>query len=280
MNDIKSFIQNIIKEDIGKGDQTSLSCIDKNVSGKAKLICKENAVLAGIEMVEMICHYYDKNLKINSIKKDGERILKDDTILTIKGKAHSILSIERIILNCLQRMSGIATKTNNLVTKTKEYGVKLLDTRKTTPGIRFMEKWAVKIGGGKNHRFGLYDAILIKDNHIDYCKGISHAVKKACDYVQKNEKIPIIVEVRNKKELTEIINLKPKIDRIILDNFSIKETNKAIKLVNGLFSLETSGNISEKNIVDYAKTGVNYISIGALTHSVKNIDMSLQAEVL
>jgi len=280
MNDIKSFIQNIINEDIGKGDQTSLSCIDSNVSGKAKLICKENAVLAGIEMIEMICNYYDKNLKIDAIKKDGEKVLKDDTILTIKGKAHSILSIERIILNCLQRMSGIATKTNSLVAMTEKYGTKLLDTRKTTPGIRFMEKCAVKIGGGENHRFGLYDAILIKDNHIDYCKGITNAVQKACDYVQKNEKIPIIVEVRNKKELTEIINLKPKIDRIILDNFNIKKTNEAIKFVDGLYPLETSGNISEKNIVDYAKTGVNYISIGALTHSVKNIDMSLLAEVL
>jgi len=280
MDDLKSFIKTILTEDIGKGDQTSLSCIDKNVSGKAKLICKENAILAGVEMISMICHYYDNNLKIDILKKDGEKILKNETILIIKGKAHSILSIERIILNCLQRMSGIATKTNRLVLMTQKYGTKLLDTRKTTPGIRFMEKWAVKIGGGENHRFGLYDAILIKDNHIDYCKGIINAVKKACDYVQKNDKMPIIVEVRNQKELTEIINLKPKIDRIILDNFNIKETSEAIKLVNGLFQLETSGNISEKNIEEYAKTGVNYISIGALTHSVKNVDMSLQAEVL
>ena len=280
MSDIKSFIKNIITEDIGKGDQTSLSCIDRNVSGKAKLICKENALLAGVEMINMICHYYDKNLKLNILKKDGERILKNDTILIIKGKVHSILSIERIILNCLQRMSGIATKTNSLVLMTQKYGTKLLDTRKTTPGIRFMEKWAVKIGGGENHRFGLYDAILIKDNHIDYCKGIINAVQKACEYVKKNEKIPIIVEVRNKKELADLINLNPQIDRIILDNFNIEETNEAIKLVDGLYPLETSGNISEKNIEDYAKTGVNYISIGALTHSIKNIDMSLQAEVL
>jgi len=280
MDDIKSFIKNIIKEDIGIGDQTSLSCIDSNVSGEAKLICKENTILAGVEMISMICHYYDKNLKLYIIKKDGEKVLKNDTILSIKGKAHSILSIERIMLNCLQRMSGIATKTNSLVTMTKKYGTKLLDTRKTTPGIRFMEKWAVKIGGGENHRFGLYDAILIKDNHIDYCKNITNAVKKACEYVKKNEKIPIIVEVRNKKELTDIIKLNPQIDRIILDNFNIKETKEAIKFVDSLYPLETSGNISEKNIIDYAKTGVNYISIGALTHSVKNIDMSLQAKVL
>ena len=280
MDDIKSFIKNIIKEDIGIGDQTSLSCIDSNVSGEAKLICKENAILAGVEMISMICNYYDENLKLDILKKDGEKVLKNDTILSIKGKAHSILSIERIMLNCLQRMSGIATKTNNLVAMTEKYGTKLLDTRKTTPGIRFMEKWAVKIGGGENHRFGLYDAILIKDNHIDYCKGIINAVNKACDYVQKNEKIPIIVEVRDKKELSDIINLKPKIDRIILDNFNIEETNEAIRFVDGLYPLETSGNISEENIVDYAKTGVNYISIGALTHSVKNIDMSLLAEVL
>ena len=280
MDDIKSFIKNIIKEDIGIGDQTSLSCIDSNVSGEAKLICKENAILAGVEMIRMICQYYDKNLKLDILKKDGDKISKNDTILSIKGKAHSILSIERIILNCLQRMSGIATKTNNLVAMTEKYGTKLLDTRKTTPGIRFMEKWAVKIGGGENHRFGLYDAILIKDNHIDYCKGIINAVKKACDYVQKNKKIPIILEVRNKKELSDIINLKPEIDRIILDNFNIEETNEAIRFVDNLYPLETSGNISEKNIVDYAKTGVNYISIGALTHSVKNIDMSLLAEVL
>ncbi len=280
MDDIKSFIKNIIKEDIGIGDQTSLSCIDSNVSGEAKLICKENAILGGVEMISMICHYYDENLKLDILKKDGEKVLKNDTILIIKGKAHSILSIERIMLNCLQRMSGIATKTNNLVAMTEKYGTKLLDTRKTTPGIRFMEKWAVKIGGGENHRFGLYDAILIKDNHIDYCKGIINAVNKACDYVQKNEKIPIIVEVRDKKELSDIINLKPKIDRIILDNFNIEETNEAIRFVDGLYPLETSGNISEENIVDYAKTGVNYISIGALTHSVKNIDMSLLAEVL
>ena len=280
MDDIKSFIKNVIKEDIGIGDQTSLSCIDSNVSGEAKLICKENAILAGVEMIRMICQYYDKNLKLDILKKDGDKISKNDTILSIKGKAHSILSIERIILNCLQRMSGIATKTNNLVAMTEKYGTKLLDTRKTTPGIRFMEKWAVKIGGGENHRFGLYDAILIKDNHIDYCKGIINAVKKACDYVQKNKKIPIILEVRNKKELSDIINLKPEIDRIILDNFNIEETNEAIRFVDNLYPLETSGNISEKNIIDYAKTGVNYISIGALTHSVKNIDMSLLAEVL
>lgn len=275
---LNEFIEKCIQEDINDGDHTSICCISENKKGKASLISKQKAIVAGVELAKKVFHYYDKNLKIEILKKDGEEIFIGDVILKVTGKIRSILAMERLVLNCMQRMSGIATKTKKIKNLISEYDVKILDTRKTTPNIRFLEKWAVKIGGGENHRMGLYDAILIKDNHIDYSKGISYSVEQAINYSKKIKKIPIIVEVRTLDELKSIVKFK-EINRIILDNFSIVKIREAIQIVNKKITLEVSGNIDEDNIKDYANTGVDYISIGALTHSVQNIDMSLMAEV-
>ncbi len=273
------FIKNCIEEDIQDGDHTSICCIPEKERGTAKLISKQNATVAGVELARKIFQFYDRNLKIEILKKDGQEIFISDTILKVSGKIRSILAMERLVLNCMQRMSGIATKTKKIKQLIEKFDVKILDTRKTTPNIRFLEKWAVKIGGGENHRMGLYDVILIKDNHIDYTKGISYSIEKAINYTKKVKNMPIIIEVRNLDELTQVLQFK-KISRIILDNFKKDEIKKAVKLVSKKIPLEVSGNINETNIKDYAKTGVDYISIGALTHSVKNIDMSLKAELI
>ena len=275
---LNEFIAKCIQEDIQDGDHTSICCIAENKKGTANLISKQKAIVAGVELAKEIFHHYDKSLRIEIFKKDGQEVFLNDVILKVNGKIRSILAMERLVLNCMQRMSGIATKTNNINNLIKTFDVKILDTRKTTPNIRFLEKWAVKIGGGENHRMGLYDTILIKDNHIDYSKGISYSVEQAIEYSKKVKRLPIIVEVRTLEELKNIIKFK-EINRIILDNFSIEKISKAVKIVRGKITLEVSGNINEKNVKDYAKTGVNYISIGALTHSVQNIDMSLKAEV-
>ena len=275
---LNEFIEKCIQEDIQDGDHTSICCITENKKGTAILISKQEAIVAGTELAKEIFHYYDKNLKVDVLKKDGQKIFIGDIILKVTGKIRSILAMERLILNCMQRMSGIATKTKNIKNLISKFDVKILDTRKTTPNIRFLEKWAVKIGGGENHRMGLYDAILIKDNHIDYSKGISYSIEQAINYSKKIKNLPIIVEVRTLDELKNIIKFK-EITRIILDNFSIEKIKKAVEIVNKKISLEVSGNIDENNIKDYANTGVNYISIGALTHSIQNIDMSLKAEV-
>ncbi len=273
------FIENCIEEDIQDGDHTSICCIPEKERGAANLISKQNATVAGVELAKKIFQFYDENLKIEIFKKDGEEIFIHDTILKVSGKIRSILAMERLVLNCMQRMSGIATKTKKIKQLIEKFDVKILDTRKTTPNIRFLEKWAVKIGGGENHRMGLYDVILIKDNHIDYTKGISYSIEKAINYTKKVKNIPIIIEVRNLNELTNVLQFK-EISRIILDNFKKDEIKKAVKLVAKKIPLELSGNINETNIRDYAKTGVDYISIGALTHSVQNIDMSLKAELI
>ena len=210
------------------------------------------------------------------MKIDGQNITKGEVILKITGNIRSILAMERLVLNCMQRMSGIATKTSKIKNLISDFNVKILDTRKTTPNLRFLEKWAVKIGGGENHRMGLYDAILIKDNHIDYSKGISYSVKQAINYSNNVKKIPIIVEVRTIEELNQIITF-DEIQRVILDNFKIDQIKKAVKIISKKFPIEVSGNITESNIKDFATTGVEFISIGALTHSVQNIDMSLKA---
>ncbi len=272
------FIERCVEEDIKDGDHTSICCIPDKKTGTANLISKENSIVAGVELAKNIFHYYDKNLKVEIFKKDGQNITINDTILKVTGKIRSILAMERLVLNCMQRMSGIATKTKKITSLIKKYNVKVLDTRKTTPNIRFLEKWAVKIGGGENHRMGLYDVILIKDTHVDYTQGISHTVKKAIQYSKKVKNLPIIVEVRNIEELKNILKFN-EITRIILDNFKIPEMKQAVKLINKKTPIEVSGNVNETNIKEYAKTGIDYISIGALTHSVKNIDMSLKAEV-
>ena len=273
---LQEFIENCIQEDIKDGDHTSICCIPSKKKGTANLISKENAIVAGVELAKYIFNYYDKNLDIILMKEDGQNINIGDTILKVSGNIRSILAMERLVLNCMQRMSGIATKTNNIKKLISGFNVKILDTRKTTPNLRFLEKWAVKIGGGENHRMGLYDAILIKDNHIDYSKGISYSVNQAINYSNNVKKIPIIVEVRTIDELNQIIKFN-EINRIILDNFEIEEIKKAVKIISKKIPIEISGNITEKNIKEYAATGVDYISIGALTHSVHNIDMSLKA---
>ncbi len=273
---LQEFIENCIQEDIKDGDHTSICCIPSKKKGTANLISKENAIVAGVELAKYIFNYYDKNLDIILMKEDGQNINIGDTILKVSGNIRSILAMERLVLNCMQRMSGIATKTNNIKKLISGFNVKILDTRKTTPNLRFLEKWAVKIGGGENHRMGLYDAILIKDNHIDYSKGISYSVNQAINYSNNVKKIPIIVEVRTIDELNQIIKFN-EINRIILDNFEIGEIKKAVKIISKKIPIEISGNITEKNIKEYAATGVDYISIGALTHSVHNIDMSLKA---
>ena len=273
---LKDFIEKCIQEDIKDGDHTSICCIPENKNGTANLISKQDAIVAGVDLAKDIFNYYDKNLKIDIYKNDGQKIKNKDTILKVSGNIRSILAMERLVLNCMQRMSGIATQTKKINELVSDYNVKILDTRKTTPNIRFLEKWAVKIGGGYNHRMGLYDAILIKDNHIDYSGGISYAVEKAINYSKNIKHLPIIVEVRNLDELKKILKFK-EISRIILDNFKINEVEEAVKIVSKEFLLEISGNINEINIIKYAKTGVDYISIGALTHSVKNIDLSLKA---
>lgn len=271
------FIKNAIAEDVGDGDHTSLSTIPKNTNGKAKLIVKENGVLAGVELALEIFNQIDADLKVNVSIADGAKVNYGDIVFTVEGSTHSILLAERLVLNCMQRMSGIATKTNKIVELLKPYQTKVLDTRKTTPGLRYLEKWAVKIGGGVNHRIGLYDMILIKDNHVDYAGGIANAIKAANAYLKETEKkLAIEIEVRNLKELNEVL-AEGNLDRIMLDNFELPLLKEAVEIINGRFVTEASGGIVEENVIDYAKCGVDYISMGALTHSVKSLDLSLKA---
>lgn len=276
MNKIMSdFIKKSIEEDIGKGDITSMACIDKTISGKAQLITKEKCKIAGIEIAKSIYSFYDKKLNFYPLCKDGDNLQKGSVVFEVTGNQRSILATERLVLNCMQRMSGIATKTQKFIRKIKDLNTIILDTRKTCPSIRFLDKEAVKIGGGENHRSGLYDCIMIKDNHIDFSGGIKNAIENCREYLKtENKKINIIIEVRNIQELNKVLKY-GKIDRILLDNFSIQNTQKAVKIVDNQYPLESSGNIDANNIRDYAMCGVNYISIGALTHSVKNIDLSM-----
>ncbi len=272
--DIKNFISNAIKEDIGLADITSEACIQKNILKTARIISKEKCIIAGIIISRKILNTIDKKIQIKYSKKDGDKISKDDIIMEITGPVKSILKSERIILNILQRMSGIATKTNQIAKKISKTKSKILDTRKTTPGFRLLEKAAVKIGGGINHRFGLYDVIMIKENHIKSCGNIAKTITEIIKY-NKNKKYKVIVEVKNITELKTILNYKKNINRILLDNFNVDQTKKAIKIIKGEIETESSGNINDNNILEYAKTGTNYISLGCLTHSVKAIDISL-----
>ena len=276
---LDDFIKNALKEDIRDGDHSSLSCIAENDKGSARLEVREDGVLAGIRVAKRIFEIYDSSLQLDVLKEDGEKVSKGDIAFTLKGSARSILSTERLVLNVMQRMSGIATKTRQMVDQISHTKSVLLDTRKTTPGIRLIEKEAVKIGGAENHRFGLYDMIMIKDNHIDYAGGIPNAIKKANAYLSDLKKqLKIEIEVRSLKELNEVIK-EGGVDRIMLDNFSPKEIVRALELIPNTYETEASGGITDETIVDYAETGVNFISVGALTHSVKSLDLSLKAQV-
>ncbi len=270
-------IKNAIREDVGDGDHSSLACIPASANGKAKLLVKDTGIIAGVAFAEMIFKYVDANLKVDIRIKDGSKVKFGDIVLYVSGSSQSILKAERLVLNAMQRMSAIATKTKQFMDLLEGTKTKVLDTRKTTPGIRALEKWAVKIGGGENHRFALYDMIMLKDNHIDFAGGITKAIKKTQQYLKDiNKDLKIIVEARNLKEIEEILQSKG-IYRILIDNFNYEDTKKAVKLIGNTCLTESSGGINEKTIRKYADCGVDFISSGALTHSVYNMDLSLKA---
>lgn len=274
---LDAFIKNAIAEDIGDGDHTSLSCIPSTSNGKAQLLIKQDGIIAGIEIVKNIFGLIDSNLKIEQFLFDGDEMHRGDIAFIVEGKIHSILQAERLILNVLQRMSGIATTTRTYVDKLIGTKAKVLDTRKTTPGLRYMEKLAVRIGGGENHRMGLFDMIMLKDNHIDFAGGIEQAITKANEYLKiKQKNIKIEIEARNLDEVKEILRIGG-VDRIMLDNFNYDNTREAVKLIDGKFEIESSGGITLETIRNYAICGVDYISVGALTHQIKSLDMSLKA---
>jgi nicotinate-nucleotide pyrophosphorylase (carboxylating) len=273
------FIQLAVREDVGDGDHTSLSTIPKEAEGNAHILIKEAGVLAGVEVAKVIFKEIDPTLELTLLFKDGEEVKSGDVVIEISGSVHSILLAERLVLNVMQRMSGIATVTNKVVKMLSKTSTRVLDTRKTTPGIRFLEKEAVRIGGGVNHRFGLYDMILIKDNHVDFAGGIKNALNAANEYRKAhNKKIDIEVEVRSISELNEVLE-QGGVERILLDNFDIKTLKEAVQLVNKRFVTEASGGITFDNAFEYALCGVDFISMGALTHSVKSIDISLKSDL-
>ena len=270
-------ITNAIREDIGDGDHTSLSCIPADAKGKAKLLVKDEGIIAGVEFAKMVFKYVDSDLEVETFINDGEEVKYGDIVFYVSGKSQSILMAERLVLNAMQRMSAIATKTAFFMGLLEGTKTKVLDTRKTTPGIRALEKWAVKIGGGENHRFALYDMVMIKDNHIDFAGGITQAITKTKAYLaEKGLDIKIIVEARSLEEIKEILSNKG-VYRILIDNFNYEDTRKAVALIGDKCLTESSGGINEKTIREYAECGVDFISSGALTHSVYNLDLSLKA---
>jgi nicotinate-nucleotide pyrophosphorylase (carboxylating) len=270
-------IKNGYREDIGEGDHTSLSCIPSNAHGKANLLVKDSGIIAGVTFAKKAFTYFDEDLQVESFVDDGSEVSYGDVVFQVSGKSQSILKAERFVLNVMQRMSAIATKTNFFVNLLKGTKTQILDTRKTTPGIRALEKWAVNIGGGVNHRFALYDMVMIKDNHIDFAGGISEAITKTKQYLSDNKlNLKIIVEARSLKEIEEILQNEG-VYRILIDNFSFEDTRKAVAIINGKCLTESSGGINEDTIRKYAECGVDYISSGALTHSVHNMDLSLKA---
>ena len=275
--ELNTFIEFALNEDIREGDHTSLACIPNTAIGKAQLLVKENGVLAGMEVAQAIFEKVNPDIQFFPLMKDGESMAIGNVAFIVEGPSSSILTAERLVLNCMQRMSGIATKTRHIVQLLQGTQAKVLDTRKTTPGIRLLEKWAVKIGGGVNHRFGLYDMMMIKDNHIDFAGGIAAAIEKANNY-QKNKgiNIPIEVEARNLQEVDEILKA-GNIQRIMLDNFSYADTRTAVDRINSKYETEASGGITEETIREHALCGVDFISVGALTHSVNSLDLSLKA---
>lgn len=274
---IDHIIHEALHEDIGDGDHTSLATITVDAQGKAKLLVKENGIVAGVELAQRIFALYDPNLQVEVFIQDGSPIQKGDIVLTVAGSSQSILATERLMLNFMQRMSGIATKARFLADKISHTNCRLLDTRKTTPNIRYMEKWAVRIGGAYNHRYALYDMIMIKDNHVDYAGGIKKAIEATHRYLKENNlDLKIELEVRNFDELKEAIAVGG-MDRIMLDNFRPENIKEALKLIPENIETEASGGITEETIVAYAETGVDFISVGALTHSIMSLDLSLKA---
>ena len=275
--ELEIVIANAIREDVGPGDYSSLACIPDSASGKAQLLVKEDGIIAGVAFAKMIFDYVDADLQIDTFIEDGAKVKKGDVVFHVSGSSQSILKAERVVLNSMQRMSAIATKTNQYVQLLDGTSTKILDTRKTTPGFRAPEKWAVKIGGGENHRFALYDMIMLKDNHIDFAGGITLAIAKTKDFLKANNlDLKIIVEARDLEEIKEILK-SDGVHRILIDNFNFEDTRKAVTLIGNQCQTESSGNINETTIRQYAECGVNYISSGALTHSVFNMDLSLKA---
>ena len=276
-NELQLIIQNAIREDVGDGDHSSLACIPSDAQGKAKLLVKDTGIIAGVEFAKMVFNYVDANMKVETFIEDGSSVKFGDVVFHVSGSSQSILKAERLVLNSMQRMSAIATKTKKYVDLLEGTNTKILDTRKTTPGFRACEKWAVKIGGGENHRFALYDMIMLKDNHNDFAGGITNAINKTKEYLKVNSKdLKIIVEARNLAEIEEILQSEG-VYRILIDNFNFEDTKTAVQLIGNKCLTESSGNINETTIRNYADCGVNYISSGALTHSVYNMDLSLKA---
>lgn len=276
-NELRLIIENGIREDVGEGDHSSLACIPAAAIGKAKLLVKEDGIIAGVAFAKMILEYVDPNLKMEIFIEDGTPVKKGDIVFHVSGSSQSILKAERLLLNSMQRMSAIATKTKKYVDLLEGTNTQILDTRKTTPGFRACEKWAVKLGGGENHRFALYDMIMLKDNHNDFAGGITLAIAKTKAYLnEKNLNLKIIVEARNLEEVKEILE-NDGIYRILIDNLDFDDTRKAVALIGNKCQSESSGNINENTIRSYAECGVNFISSGALTHSIYNMDLSLKA---
>lgn len=277
LNYLDAFIDNALKEDIGDGDHTSLACIPSMNEGKAQLLIKDKGILAGVEVAQRVFHRFDPFLKTTVFIGDGTKIYPGDVVLTVEGRTISILQCERLVLNIMQRMSGIATQTGKYVEKLVDTRTKLLDTRKTTPGMRLLDKEAVRIGGGYNHRIGLYDMILIKDNHIDFAGSVENAIDTVNRYLQKRGKmLKIEIEARDLDELERILKHNH-VHRIMFDNFDVETTRKAVTMVDGHYETESSGGITLENIRDYALCGVDFVSVGALTHQIQSLDMSLKA---
>ena len=276
-NEVQLIIANAVREDVGAGDYTSLACIPSDAVGKAKLLIKDNGIIAGVNFAKQVFHYVDPDLQIETLINDGAEVKFGEIAFYVEGSKQSILKAERIVLNAMQRMSAIATKTNFYVEILKGTNTKILDTRKTTPGFRALEKWAVAIGGGVNHRFALYDMIMLKDNHIDFAGGITKAITMTKNYLKQHQlDLPIVVEARDLDEISEILN-NDGVYRILIDNFNYTDTQKAIELIGDQCLTESSGGIDEVTLRHYAECGVDYISSGALTHSVSNMDLSLKA---
>jgi len=276
---LNNFIENAIREDIGNGDHTSLACIPQHATGKARLLVKENGILAGVSVAEKIFHQIDKQLSLQFFLSDGTQITKGDVAFAVEGNVRSILQAERLVLNVMQRMSGIATETRRYVDKLNGLKTKVVDTRKTTPGMRELEKAAVRIGGGDNHRMGLYDMILIKDNHIDYAGSIELAIGKTQQYLRENPELShlrIEMEARNLDDVRRMLAIGG-MHRIMLDNFTVENTRQAVQLIDGKYETESSGGITLETIRSYAECGVDFISVGALTHHIKSLDLSLKA---
>ena len=273
-------IKNALAEDIGDGDHSTLSCIDADANGKAILKIKEQGILAGMDVAETIFKYVEPGAAFTAYKKDGDKMQLGEIAFEVQAKVHTILTCERLVLNCMQRMSGIAALTHSYVDKLKGYNTKLLDTRKTTPNFRLLEKEAVRIGGGTNHRFGLFDMIMLKDNHIDYCGGIEQAIEKANAYLQqKNLNLAIEIETRSIEDVKTVLRV-GKVNRIMLDNFIPQQITEALQLINKRFETDARGGINLDNITEYAATGVDYISSGAIIHQAKSVDLSLKAQIL